>query len=104
MSDFLEGVDPLESEIMANGCSIIPGIGKEGESCCDAHDKAYVKGEFGAKIAADFRLFWCIITCGNYIAAFLAPIILVLLLTIGWIWWAKYLFRRLFGWFPKKPD
>lgn len=86
---------------MANGCSIIPGIGKGGESCCDAHDREYAKGEVIAKIVADFRLLFCVISA-NWLMTPLALVMFVLCFTLGWLWWLKYLCRRLFGWFPKK--
>lgn len=86
---------------MANGCSIIPGIGKDGESCCDAHDREYVKGEPIAKIIADFKLMFCIIRA-NWLMTPVALVIFVAVMTVGWLWWLKYLARRLFGWFPKK--
>lgn len=88
---------------MANGCSIIGSIGKDGESCCDAHDREYSKGEVIAKAKADFALAACIIQ-SNWLMTPLAILMFVLCFTFGWIWWLKYLARRLFGWFPKKDD
>ena len=86
---------------MANGCNIIPSIGKSGESCCDMHDKAYSKGEFMAKFIGDFTLMLCIIRYRWYMAP-IAVLMFILCMTVGWVYWLKYLARRLFGWFPKE--
>jgi len=99
-----------------HGCSFIGDIGVDGNSCCREHDRAYAKGEFIAKFVADFVLFVCLIkttrkgsnigiTIFNYVLRFfLATLMFLVVFTIGWIWWLKYLFRRWFGWFAKKED
>jgi len=86
---------------MANGCNIIGSVGENGESCCNLHDKAYARGEFVAKIVADFALMFCIIRA-NWLMTPVAVLMFAVCMTFGWIWWLKYLTRRLFGWFPKK--
>lgn len=83
---------------MKHGCNIIGG---DGGGCCQAHDHEYQKGEFIAKIVADFALFWCF-TRARWWLFPIWLIMLILLLTGGTIYWLKYLGRRLFGWFPKK--
>lgn len=86
---------------MANGCNILPSLGTREENCCDKHDHEYQKGEFIAKILADFALMFCMIRA-NWLLTPVAVIAFVLCMTFGWVWWLKYLARRLFGWFPKK--
>lgn len=99
-----------------HGCSFMGPGDAAGGSCCREHDRAYAKGEFIAKIVADFALLFCIIKTAPksnhwYTAVFsylwriiLAIIMFVAVFTVGWLWWSKYLLRRLFGWFAKKDD
>jgi len=92
---------------MANGCNILSKTDRWTESCCDAHDRAYSQGQFGAKIAADFVLLGCLMTRSHLNVVLRVPLALAIFgvcFTFGWLWWLKYLARRLFGWFPKQED
>lgn len=82
---------------MANGCTFFGPKDREGTSCCNEHDRAYVTG--AGKFSADWQLLKCQIAAGHPVQGF----IMWLMLTVfGWPLYLKYRLRDRFGWFPKK--
>lgn len=82
---------------MANGCNLFGPNSKEGESCCDAHDKHYASGDIG-KLKADKELYNCVKKAGYPVQA---GVMFAALQVGGWALWYKYRLRDKFGWFPK---
>ena len=107
-----------EESNLKHGCNILGNSDTESGECCREHDRAYAKGEFIAKFVADFTLLFCMISTfqkGDNIVTtslyFILRLLIAILMfavtfTFGWIWWLKYLLRRLSGgkWFPKAKD
>jgi len=66
-----------------NGCSFVPDFGYR--SCCDSHDRDYIKGGTEAeRVASDLRLRECIEKCGN---RSLAYVYWMGVRMGGWLFW-----------------